>query len=228
MRQPTRMTPLGLLASAILAACSSSPTTTTASVHSAPKPAPSAAGTGSKIAPAASSLATPTSPPPRAPEPAASLSGKPAGWPLPSDCEVQSCRLADGTPGVRCGASGACGNPCGAGRAPEKNGSYCSKRCQADGDCPGGKCAPEGVCDFWAKPLACDSYEFCDLPGGVMGGRCKPSDPCQSPCKKGLVLTGGTHCAKPCKVPADCPGGECSDGVCTPLCPAEGCPYLWE
>jgi len=66
------------------------------------------------------------------------------------------------------------------------------------------------------------------MPDDFGGFRCKPSDPCRNTCKKGLVLFGGTHCAKPCKNAADCPGGSCDNGVCGPLCPSEGCPYRWE
>ena len=73
-----------------------------------------------------------------------------------------------------------------------------------------------------------DDIESCNLPGGGNGFRCKGAKKCGPACKRGLVLTGGTHCAKPCKSNAQCPGGECGEGTCGPLCPSEGCPYLWE
>lgn len=51
---------------------------------------------------------------------------------------------------------------------------------------------------------------------------------CENPCKPTQTLYGGTHCAKPCTKAEECPGGECSEGFCFPICPAEGCPYPWE
>lgn len=149
-------------------------------------------------------------------------------WPLPHDCDIVACTVGPGEPGVRCGPSGPCGNPCPAGMAPEASGGYCARRCRTAADCGGDPCTAEGVCDRWPREKpTCDAPEFCELSGGRgMGVRCG-SGPCVPSCKKGLVLTGGTHCAKPCKSNADCPGGEC-DEVCGPLCPSEGCPYRWE
>jgi len=151
------------------------------------------------------------------------------GWPLPPRClDAEPCKLASGEPGLRCEARERCFNPCPPGMGPERKGSYCAKLCKGSADCAGGTCTPEGICDRWPPPLACESAEICTLEGGIPGARCKESDPCQNPCKKGLVLYGGTHCAKPCKTNADCPGGDCGEGVCGPLCPSEGCPYRWE
>lgn len=218
---------LTLLVCATLAACGSSASNSGtassgaaqhASAATSAKPKPSAATS----TPAASAASAPTA------TPAPTLTGKPAGWPLPLECDIQVCKLDSGRPGVRCGSAGPCQNPCGEGRAPDKSGIYCTRLCAGPADCPGGSCTPEGACDFSPAPLACEAPEFCDLPGGSMGARCKPTDPCTNTCKKGLVLYGGTHCAKPCKGPADCPGGTCEEDICGPLCPSEGCPYLWE
>jgi hypothetical protein len=147
-------------------------------------------------------------------------------WPL-GDCEQIACKLADGTPGLKCNATQTCFNPCPSGMAVDKGGTYCTKVCKKDSDCGADKCSPQGVCDRWPPELKCQSPEFCDE-GGVTGHRCSPRDKCVSPCKRGLVLTGGTHCAKPCKADGECPGGWCEEGVCIPLCPSEGCPYRWE
>jgi hypothetical protein len=148
-------------------------------------------------------------------------------WPLPPDCEIRTCQLPDGSPGVRCTAAEPCGNPCPAGMAPERNGMNCARRC-GPGGCRGGTCNSEGICDRWPKPLRCEAPEMCRTPDRLDGLRCEAADPCTVPCKPGLILYGGTHCAKPCRAMADCPGGECSAGVCGPLCPTEGCPYRWE
>jgi hypothetical protein len=137
--------------------------------------------------------------------------------------------MPDGGAGLRCGDDGACGNPCLAGTGPEEGGTYCSKLCKLDKDCPGGTCAKNGVCDLWSHhALKCDDPALCVTPTRGAGQRCKEGDPCLPVCKIGLVLAGGTHCAKPCKTNKDCPKGECDGTTCGPLCPAEGCPYLWE
>jgi hypothetical protein len=173
------------------------------------------------------SESTTTPPPPKSPP----LPGPPrAGWPLPRDCDATACRTAGGEPGIECkGTSGGCVNPCPAGMGPEdENLSYCSRLCKSDAECPGGKCSKGGVCNFWPAPAGCDSMEVCTTADGKTGTRCKPSDPCRNPCKKGLELYGGTHCAKPCQTAAQCPGGECLEDFCVPLCPSEGCPYAWE
>lgn len=170
-------------------------------------PVPSGKTTSRDVSPASASLRT---------------------WPV-RDCDnAAPCRMPSGDPGMRCSASEACFNPCPAGMGPEKDGTFCAKICKSASDCAGDRCSPEGTCDRWPAPLACDAPEFCAMPGDFGGFRCKPSDPCTSSCKKGLALYGGTHCAKPCKSAADCPGGSCDSGVCGPLCPSEGCPYRWE
>ncbi len=76
-----------------------------------------------------------------------------------------------------------------------------------------------------SKGAACsEEGAFCQLANGK-NGFCKQGR-CTNPCAPGKFLYGGTHCAKACTGPADCPGGECSDGVCGPLCPP-ACPYKW-
>jgi hypothetical protein len=110
---------------------------------------------------------------------------------------------------------------------PEKEGMFCAARCRTPADCGGDRCSPDGLCDRWPRPLGCDSPELCDA-GGSAGFRCSAKERCQPACKRGLVLYGGTHCAKPCKGDAECPGGWCETDICVPLCPSEGCPYRWE
>jgi hypothetical protein len=168
-----------------------------------------------------------TLPSARAPEPRATPSTSPT-WPV-RECESPApCRMPNGQPGMRCSETEACFNPCPAGMGPEKEGSFCAKICKTASDCGGDRCSPEGICDRWPAPLPCQDPEFCTVSGDYGGFRCSPSSPCQSPCKKGLVLFGGTHCAKPCEKESQCPGGHCENGICAPLCPSEGCPYRWE
>ena len=102
------------------------------------------------------------------------------------------------------------------------------KRCVDPPDEPKGKTATAGGSQNGkaaSGPRCTEEGSFCTLPNGDMGnceqGRCK------SPCGPGLFLYGGTHCAKRCQGPADCPGGTCEEGICTPLCPP-ACPYKWE
>jgi len=178
-------------------------------------------------------------PPPPAPPDAAPLptviASTPPGprgpypWPLPQECyPATECVIPDAGPGVQCAPGNPCFNPCPTGMAPEKGGSYCARTCRSDKDCSNkGRCVA-GLCDRWPPSPACENAAFCQLPGGATGLRCKDSEPCRNPCKPGHVLFGGTHCAKPCRSNADCPGGECTTGVCGPLCPSEGCPYRWE
>ena len=136
--------------------------------------------------------------------------------------------MSGGEPGIRCGDDGACGNPCPAGLAPEpENLAYCSKRCATDKECAGDKCVG-GLCDRWPPRVECDDSELCTMPGGDPGFRCGAKGTCRRACKRGHVLFGGTHCAKKCTGASDCPGGQCADRVCTPLCPSEGCPYRWD
>jgi hypothetical protein len=150
-------------------------------------------------------------------------------WPMPSDClGADACKTADGEPGVRCSQGAPCYNPCPKGMGPEKGGSSCARLCKSKADCRAGRCTTEGICDRWPAPVACDAPHLCDLPGARTGIRCKPTDVCVSPCKDDLALVGGTHCAKVCWKNDDCPAGACTEGVCTPLCPSEGCPYRWE
>jgi hypothetical protein len=152
----------------------------------------------------------------------------PRTWPVRDCDDAAPCRMPNGDPGMRCSAAEACFNPCPAGMGPEKDGTFCAKICKSSSDCAGDPCSPEGICNRWPAPLACEEPDFCLMPDDFGGFRCKSSDPCRSTCKKGLALFGGTHCAKPCKSAADCPGGSCDNGVCGPLCPSEGCPYRWE
>jgi len=152
----------------------------------------------------------------------------PYPWPLPPECyPATRCAMPDGKPGLQCTPAGVCFNPCPAGMAPELEGTYCSRTCKSDKECGAGKCV-SGVCSKWPPKLECEGTLFCELPGGGAGVRCTEKDPCRNPCKPPLILYGGTHCAKPCKSAAECPGGECETGVCAPLCPSEGCPYRWE
>lgn len=158
-------------------------------------------------------------------------------WPLPqTGCfDVTRCTADGGVPGVRCKPDGPCLQPCPQGMASDAEGRYCNARCTSDADCRKGgrtgKCTSEGLCDrFDVPPLTCDSLTQieCKTARGEFGWRC-PDGPCRPACKPGLRLFGGTDCAKPCKSDRDCPGGgECMQGACIPVCPSEGCPYLWE
>ncbi len=158
----------------------------------------------------------------------APLGAPPSGWPLDPTCvmdgKTSGCKTSDGGPGVRCG-DGPCRNLCPAGMGPEPSGTFCEKLCKAPADCPGGRCTPAGVCDTAPVMEGC-AGKICELPGGDMGIEC--AGKCTNPCRPGHSLFGGTQCAKRCKSPSDCPGGECGEeGFCSPLCPAEGCPYPW-
>lgn len=190
-----------------------------ASASSAVVVTSTASATASTSAPAAvTSASTP-----------ASAAAPPSGWPLDPLCvmdgKMSRCKTSEGGPGVQCGTS-PCRNLCPAGMAPNGSGTFCEKLCTSPADCgASGRCTPEGVCDTFPT-VECQGT-VCELPGGDFGLECNGK--CVNPCKRGLTLYGGTHCAKRCKAPSDCPGGECAEeGFCTPVCPAEGCPYPWE
>jgi len=137
---------------------------------------------------------------------------------------MKACRTSGGEPGVQCeGAS--CINPCPVGMAPGPGLTMCERLCKSDTECVGGTCLSEGMCGTVPK-LPCENGTLCTLPSGQAGLEC--GGKCYNPCKPTHGLYGGTHCAKICKDNAECPGGECADNYCTPLCPAEGCPYPWE
>jgi hypothetical protein len=145
-----------------------------------------------------------------------------------SECGMLACHQPSGEPGLKCSAEGACSNPCPKGLAPDPtNTSFCSKLCKSDRECGVDKCS-KGVYDRWEHRDG-DDTEMCPLRGNEgIKFRCKPNGPCKRPCKRGHRLFGGTDCAKPCKQSSDCPGGECAQGACIPLCPSEGCPYRWD
>lgn len=183
---------------------------------------------------AAPPSATPTPAPSSAPSAEAEEPPAPypkrttSAWPLDMEaCSATPCKLPDGTPGLRCTPGQACFNPCPPGLGPEGERWSCAKLCKTNADCGKDPCV-KGVCDRWPKHPCKDPKDNCTTAEGEMGFRCGPSDKCLSMCKRGLVVYGGTHCAKPCKADAECPGGSCAEGVCVPLCPSEGCPYRWE
>jgi hypothetical protein len=205
----------------------------------APAPAPTAAVSAPRVMGNEDGL-TPT-PDELGPDVVAGASdgaGAPKGawrrYPLPAWCvrESQLCTTDEGAPGLRCGRDQTCFNPCPPGMGPEKRGLFCSPLCRSSAQCPGGTCTPEGVCDRWPSFDACPKeYTSCELPQGRMGRTC--GGKCVNPCKKGLFLLAATSCVKACSSDADCPGGGCWTGTgtpsfCGPLCPSEGCPYLWE
>lgn len=145
------------------------------------------------------------------------------------------CTTEQGGPGLRCRDDSACFNPCPKGMGPERGGTFCAKTCGPGRPCNGGTCTPQGVCDRWPDFDACreQNQETCltksEEPGQICDGVCVGY------CKEGLILVGGTHCAKPCKSDRDCGGtrNACwkDDGppyFCGMLCPSEGCPYLYE
>lgn len=148
--------------------------------------------------------------------------------------DARTCKTANGEPGVTVNGKD-CHNPCLPGMAPISN-WQCASKCVADGDCTkdgrAGSCK-DGLCERPIE-LACQGGgkpSKCKTDEGDDGQRCKTSDECLQTnliCPSGLVMYGGTHCAKQCKTASDCPKGECSEEICGPLCPSEGCPYLWE
>lgn len=206
--------------SAVVAAPSGSPEA--ADSATTPRAAPSARATASAAAPSASTQPEVDSDPKPFPKRTTDA------WPIEmGDCSYTPCKLAGGAPGISCKPGQACFNPCLPGMGPEKDRWSCAKLCKSNADCGKDSCV-NGVCDRWPKHPCKDPQDNCTTADGQVGFRCSAKDKCLPMCKRGLVAYGGTHCAKPCKSDGDCPGGWCSEDVCLPLCPSEGCPYRWE
>jgi len=153
---------------------------------------------------------------------------KPPEWPAAGGCH-NPCMTDKGEPGVRCSEHSVCGNPCLPGMAVDNG--YCSRLCKSDKDCVGMVCGSKGVCTMPDRPKleTCrDGSEpgSCTTKKGQAGWGCP--EQCEKACRGRLILTGGTHCAKPCRSDRDCPKGSCNTDHCSPLCPMEGCPYLWD
>lgn len=165
------------------------------------------------------------------------------------------CDLVDGTPGLCQGEK--CTDPCRADETYEWGVNLCRQNCDTKGECAVGKCL-EGRCEQFRRlgcvapnlpscnlegdpengtcvkgqcvhfcSVAANDGNLCERPGG---GQCRDGK-CEPACDAGLVLVGGTHCAKPCRTQADCPGGTCNNDplgsqVCEPMCPPK-CPYKW-
>ena len=179
------------------------------------------------------------------------------GWPISfSTCPAsEECETAEGEPGYRCSSGQKCFNPCPIGMVPGYaigDETMCFRLCNDDHDCPGsawcvdaflpasgGERPPSvGLCYDQEEPKNRSERSITD--GGCttsddrQGYQVEGDPRCYPWCKRGLVLYGGTNCAKPCRTNGDCPGGWCerdqpsNPGVCAPVCPSEGCPYPWE
>jgi hypothetical protein len=201
------------------------------SARPVPPGAPTASAVGSEVPSAAASVTVSTRAsvsPGDTDEPAPYPERTTTAWPLDMDrCAATPCTLPDGTAGLVCSPGQRCFNPCPAGLGPERDHWSCAKLCKSNTDCGDDPCR-HGVCDRWPRHTCANPQENCTTADGQQGFRCSSRDPCRAMCKRGLVVYGGTHCAKACERAEDCPGGSCSEGVCVPLCPSEGCPYRWE
>jgi hypothetical protein len=210
----------------ILAGCPASEQPTADVPTRAPVATTSAAP---NVAPPATSAPAPAPP---TLDPAAKWDGK---WPLPQHAASDKCTTPSGEAGLTVNGKD-CFNPCRAGMAPSQDGWACVAKCAADADCNTsgliGTCR-SGVCDR-PQTLPCAGNKAsapCKTAEGEDGQRCEASDDCTRSdfiCPSGRIMYGGTHCAKACSKPADCPQGTCEEGICGPLCPSEGCPYFWE
>jgi hypothetical protein len=233
-----------LLAALLFGACDSPAPTAAPTASATARPAPSAATAKSTAAatpaPSASVATAPSSSATAEPlDPKAVWNGK---WPLPQMMSANRCKTASGEPGLTVNGR-ECHNPCLPGAAP-LDAMQCTAKCTSDADCT--KDGRHGSCDDGAcrrpKTLECEGKKAptpCKTEDGETGQRCDADQICASDgmiCPEGLVMYGGTNCVKTCKKAADCPKGECAMdegmekgvGICAPICPSEGCPYLWE